>query len=160
MRVRDLDGRTWRVGRRWLPWRRRIRDAPDADMTGIAEHGDDLPSFFVLLLIGLAASFIVPILLLVIGIVLELALLFVLFPVVVLIRVTLRRPWVVQVIGPDGKVSRVEKVVGWRESGDRIASLAIELREHSTGLPSEPGSPSSRDDRFASPKWRRLFRQR
>ena len=31
MRVRDLDGRTWRVGRRWLPWRRAFRDVPDVD---------------------------------------------------------------------------------------------------------------------------------
>jgi hypothetical protein len=30
VKVVAADGSTWRVRRRWLPWRRRARDVPDA----------------------------------------------------------------------------------------------------------------------------------
>jgi hypothetical protein len=133
MRVRDLDGRTWRVGRRWLPWRRRIRDAPAIDPTNFGDLGDDPLSIAVLLLLGVVAMFVLPLLLLVIGVILELSLLVAFLPVVILFRVALRRPWVVNVVDPDGKISHVERVVGWRASGARVAVLAAGLRDYRVG---------------------------
>jgi hypothetical protein len=44
MKVEAADGSTWRVRRRWLPWRRRVRDVPDAplDIGTLARRVDDI----------------------------------------------------------------------------------------------------------------------
>jgi hypothetical protein len=134
VQVRDRDGRTWRVGRRWLPWRRRVREVPDFDfgwdLPDLGGLADDLPGFLVGLLIGLAVIIALPFVLLALGFLLEVSLLLALLPVAVLVRVALRRPWTVQVIAPDDSLASAEPVVGWRESGERVAARASTLREH------------------------------
>lgn len=133
MRVRDLEGHTWRVGRRWLPWRRRIRNVADWGDLGLPDLGglvDDLPGFLGVLLAALAVIIMLPFILLAIGAMIELSLLLALLPLAVLVRVALRRPWTVQVIAPNGSVVTAEPVVGWTASGERVAALAASLREH------------------------------
>jgi hypothetical protein len=132
VRVRDLDGKTWRVGRRWLPWRRRIREIPDVNDYSLPDLdiGDDLPGFLAVLAIAFVVIITLPFLLLAIGFMIELSLLLSLLPVAVLFRVALRRPWTVQVIAPDGSLAAAEPVVGWRESGERVQARAASLREH------------------------------
>ncbi|HET9657816.1 MAG TPA: hypothetical protein VFP72_20860 [Kineosporiaceae bacterium] len=132
MRVRDLDGKTWQVGRRWLPWRRRIRHTPDYwdfDLPDVGGLVEDLPGFLGVLVAGIVLVIALPFLLLALTSLLELSLLVALLPVVVVVRVALRRPWTVQVIAPDGALAVAEPVVGWRESGERVAALAAALRE-------------------------------
>jgi hypothetical protein len=72
--------------------------------------------------------FVLPVLVVVLGVVLELAVLLLLLPVAVGVRVALRRPWTVQVLGPDRSVRHSERVVGWRASGCRIRELAEDVR--------------------------------
>jgi hypothetical protein len=132
VRVRDLEGNTWRVGRRWLPWRRRIRNVADWDfeLPDLGGLVDDLPGFLGVLLAVVAVLIMLPFVMLAIGAMIELALLLALLPLVVLVRVALRRPWTVQVIAPNGSVAVAEPVVGWTASGERVAALAASLREH------------------------------
>lgn len=136
MRVRDLDGNTWRVGRRWLPWRRKVRHDPDVrdfDVPDIGGLIDDLPGFLAALVIGVVVVITLPLILLALTSLIELSLLLALLPVVVLFRVAFRRPWTVQVIAPNGSVTVAEPVVGWRESGERVQALARSLRGHRSG---------------------------
>jgi hypothetical protein len=134
VRVKDSKDRTWRVGRRWLPWRRRIRELPDAPFGLDAPSGDDPISAAIgLVLLVIGAIVLLPVLLVLIGLVLELVVLLALVPIVVAARIAFRRPWTVQVVAPGGKVVHTERVVGWRASTARITDLAERIRSAAWG---------------------------
>lgn len=121
MTVVDPQGRKIRVRRRWLPWRRRVREVESLDF-GAPDLGDDLPGVLLFLLVLIALPF-VAVLVLLLG---ELLLLLLLLPVAVLLRVAFGRPWVVEAV----EVTRgrpllwSEPVRGWTESGLRVHDLA------------------------------------
>ncbi|WP_425956933.1 hypothetical protein [Xylanimonas sp. McL0601] len=130
MKVTTPSGVTFRVHRRLLPWRPRMRevdptstspwDFPDLDLDG------DLPVVAVILL-GIAVVILLPlvaILLLFLG---ELAVLLLLLPAFALARMAFGKPWIVEVVAAGGVV-RAEPVVGWRAAGDRVRALAGELQ--------------------------------
>src|SRR5688572_21219369 len=52
MKVMDPQGRTVRVHRRWLPWRRRVRDIESLDAGGIDGPSGDDPISLALALLG------------------------------------------------------------------------------------------------------------
>jgi hypothetical protein len=119
MKVTDRQGRKVKVGRRWLPWRRRLRDidAPALDFGG----GDD-PISAVLAIVGLILA--IPFLLALVLLLSELFLLVLLLPLVLLVRILLRRPWTVEATH-GGKVLLSERVRGWEESGARVREIAV-----------------------------------
>ncbi|WP_210491229.1 hypothetical protein [Patulibacter sp. SYSU D01012] len=133
MRVEDQAGRTWRVRRRWLPWRRRIREVPDVGPD--VSLGDDPISIIIglfLLILAIPALIVLTVLLA------ELVLLVVLLPVVVLLRLAagwLGFGWTIEVWARPRdrrwfgwELDREEHVKGWARSRDRIRALADELR--------------------------------
>jgi len=121
-------GETYRVHRRVLPWRRRIREKPDWDLAS----SFDVPDVdhlgvvgAILLVIGIIIA--LPIIVLAFLVVGELLLLLLLLPLFVLARVAFRKPWIVEVTRKR-KVVHAEAVVGWGAAGERARMLADELR--------------------------------
>ena len=123
MKVVAHDGTTWRVRRRWLPWRRRVRDLPDLPFD-IGSVGDD-PISMILLAIGLIL--LLPALVVLILLVGELLLLLALLPLVLLGRGLFGLPWVIE-IRRGRRLYATERVRGWSEAGRRIDEIATALR--------------------------------
>jgi len=124
VKVRDPGGQVWRVSRRWVPWRRRLKGALDAAPDLPGGLGDDPVSAVVgLVLLVLALPFLV--LALLAGI--ELLLLLLVLPVALLGRVVLGRHWTVEV-RQGFTVVHEEPAGDWQASGVRIHELAAQLR--------------------------------
>ena len=138
MKVQAPAGESYRIQRRWLPWRRRARadaldwmpDLPGADV----DFGDE--SFALVIL----ALLLIPLLLVAAFIVGEVLLLLLLLPFFVLARSVFGTPWVIEVTRKR-KVVHVEAVEGWAESLQRIEHLATALRQ---------GDPPQGDLRLAT----------
>jgi hypothetical protein len=117
VKVQDPSGQTWRVTRRWVPWRPRWRDVdPTLDLS----LGDDLVSAIVLgLIFFVLTPIVVPLLLLPI----ELVLVGLVVPIAALVRVLFGRRWVVEV--RRGFTAIHEEQTGtWNDASVRIAELA------------------------------------
>lgn len=119
--MRDPQGQVWRVTRRWVPWRRRLKDsldsAPDLPFDGL---GDDPISAIVgIVLLIILLPFLV--LALVAG--LELLLILLVLPFAVLARVLFGKHWHVEVRRGFTPVHEVE-AGDWQASGLKIHELA------------------------------------
>jgi len=134
MRVMARDGREWRIGRRWLPWRpRRRRFKDDSGNFDLPFEFDDSVAGFLLVLVVVAAVVLIFLPLL------EILLLLVLVVTGAVGRFLFRRPWSVVAETDRPPPARLQwSVVGWRESGELIDEIAQELRSQS-GLPSPGG---------------------
>ena len=94
MKVVDPQGGTWRVSRRWVPWRRRLRVDGGPDIPGGGNLGDDPIS----LIIGLILFILVLPFLVIAGIaLLEMLLLLLLVPFVIAGRILFGRQWRIEV---------------------------------------------------------------
>lgn len=117
MKVVDPEGRTWRVTRRWLPWRPRRR------MVGPRlwlEGADGIAGFVIALVLGLVVLPVLSFVLLSGG---ELVLLVALLPIVTLARIAFGRKWWVE--ARLGFRAHWEQEVGsWAASGQRIRDVA------------------------------------
>lgn len=122
MKTKDPAGQTWRIRRRWLPWRRRARmpDWLDSPLNGVSGMGDDPLS---MLLIVLALVVALPVLLLALVISLELLLLFLLLPLFLLARIMFGHAWVVEV-RRGWSLYWAEPSGNWTESGERMRTIA------------------------------------
>lgn len=121
MKVQDPTGRTWRVRRRWLPWRRRSRVPDWMDGWGFPTGAGDDP---ISLLLGLLALIVViPLLIVAVLISLELLLLVLLLPIVLLARIVFGHAWVVEV-RQGWSLHWSEPSGNWSESGQRMRSIA------------------------------------
>lgn len=119
MTVQDPQGRTWRVTRRWVPWRRRVRDF---------DTGPDMPSGLgddpISMIIGLFfLILIIPFLLVAFVALLELLLLLLVLPFAVLGRVLLGHHWVIEARRGWQPVWE-EEVGDWKASAGRIQDVA------------------------------------
>ena len=141
MKVTSPDGTTWRVSRRWVPWRRRVRDTTDR-LPNLPEGGigDDPISLIIglLLLIVLLPFFL---LMLVAGI--ELLLILVVMPFAIVGRVLFGRHWTVEV-RQSWRAYSEEQVGSWRSAGVRISEIAESLQrgdvpEQNIGRPASTG---------------------
>lgn len=137
MKVMDPQGRTVRVHRRWLPWRRRVRDIEGLDAGGLDGSGDD-PISLALALLGVLL--LIPFVLGLVLLVGELFLLVLLLPAVVLVRVLFRRPWTVEATSR-GHVLWSEQVIGWNESEARILDIAAVYERGEGPFPLHAGRP-------------------
>ena len=124
MKVTSPDQVTWRVTRRWVPWRRRIRDTtdrlPDLPEGGV---GDDPVSMVVGLLLLVVM---LPFLLLMLAAAVELVLILAVMPVAILGRVALGRRWTVEV-RRGWALYADERVGDWRTAGERIREIAQDI---------------------------------
>lgn len=120
MKVTDRSGQKWLVGRRILPWRRRL---PIPDLGGGIDvdlgGGGDLAGILALIIA-------IPVLVFAAVFLGEVLLLLLLLPFFVLLRIAFKRPWTVDVrpAADRRKVAHVERVVGWRAAGERAQALA------------------------------------
>ncbi|MFI2104627.1 hypothetical protein ACH436_15125 [Isoptericola sp. NPDC019693] len=128
MRVTTPGGDTFRVHRRWLPWRPRMRDvdATSSSPWDLADLDGELPVVAVVLL-GVAVVVLLPLVLLTLLFLGEALVLLLLLPAFVLARVAFGKPWTVEVSN-GRKVVHAEPVVGWRAAGERARVLAAELQ--------------------------------
>jgi hypothetical protein len=142
VKVRDPAGQTWRVTRRWVPWRRRLKGSLDAMPDLPVGLGDDPVSavigivFLVILL---------PFLLLALVAGLELLLLLLVLPFAALGRIALGRHWTVE--ARRGFTIWWEAEAGsWQASGLRIHDVAASIERgdpppRTVGLTPEQGNP-------------------
>ncbi|UPK76944.1 hypothetical protein MU582_09975 [Nocardioidaceae bacterium SCSIO 66511] len=123
MRLTDSTGTRWRVKRRWVPWRRRVRDF-GYDIPYVSGMGDDPIS----MVLGVIAFIIaIPLLVLAFVAMLELLVLLLLVPIAMLIRALFGGAWPIEVFC-DGKLQGTEYVKGWRASRERMRAIMAQLR--------------------------------
>src|SRR4051794_23835008 len=121
-KVTGPDGRVWKLGRRWMPRRRRIGrvDVPDL---GVPDFGlDDLGAVIGAIVLAIAVVLLALVLFNVVAIAIELMIVIVLFLAGVVGRVVFRRPWTV--FAQTKNVSYHRNVVGWRASRRAIDDMA------------------------------------
>lgn len=125
MKVTDPSGQSWRVSRRWVPWRRRLKGALDGAPDLPTGLGDDPISAIVgiVLLIIL-----IPFLLLAAVAGVELLLLLLVLPFALVGRVAFGRHWTVEV--RKGWTPYWEVRAGdWQASTVRIHEVSSAIRE-------------------------------
>jgi hypothetical protein len=129
MKVVDPQGRTWRVSRRWMPWRRKTRFGSWGDGPVFSGSlGDDPISA----IIGVVLLILfIPVLVLGLVVALEMLLLLLVLPFAVMGRMLLGRHWWVEV--REGWTFAWEtEGGGWSDSGRAIDQIAQGLRQ---GMP-------------------------
>lgn len=140
-RVTGPDGRSWRIGRQWLPWQVRRREIDSDDTFHLAEAADDPLSVLALFALAVVAAVLLAFLLPLLLLGLEIALLTVLVPLLAAFRVLTRRSFTVTARERGKSVpAATQRVVGWRASGRVAVGWAEQVR--SGGQPSRlPWSP-------------------
>lgn len=138
IKVVDPSGREWTVRRRWLPWRPRWRGPGRLRNMWDGLNGLDL-------LGGFADDFFAPILSILLAIVVIVLLVFFVLPLAVflvevvltivivalatLLRIVLRKPWLVDAADASGEGhDYVWAVTGWRASGEAVDRIAAQLQ--------------------------------
>ncbi|WP_134738321.1 hypothetical protein [Nocardioides sp. 503] len=123
MKVQDPTGQTWRVTRRWVPWRRRLKGVLPNLPTGPG-LGDDPVS----MVIGVIFLIIlIPFLVLALVAALELLLLLLVIPFALLARALFGQHWTVEA-RRGFQIWYDEPAGDWQASGLRIHALADALR--------------------------------
>ncbi|WP_141014939.1 hypothetical protein [Nocardioides sambongensis] len=113
MKVRDRWGQTWRVTRRWVPWRRRLKGMWRGPFEMMPAGADDPISLIIFTVIAL------PLILLAIVASLELLVLLLVFPFAVLIRMLFGRHWVIEA-RKGFRIWWQDEAGDWRASGEQI----------------------------------------
>lgn len=122
MKVKDPTGQTWRVTRRWVPWRRRLKGTLDV-IPDTPTLGDDPIS---LVIGGLLLILMLPFLLLTLVAGLEFLLLLLVLPFAILGRVLFGRHWTIE--ARQGWHPTWEEPAGdWTESRQAIQDVATAI---------------------------------
>ena len=153
MKVVDRYDRRWKVRRRWLPWRRRVRDVPDVPIDGGGLGDDPISAIIGLFLLVLA----IPAIIVVLVLLAELLLLLVLLAFFVLIRLVLPVPWTIELWARPAKrrllgwhLEHEVPVRGWGASRTAIRDMAGEIATGDHGGRYVPPGARRRDD---APAW-------
>ena len=115
------DGSTWHVGRQWMPWKPRHRgpDVDAGDMGGIGDlGGDDIVGIVIGLLVVVAIVFLLfTVVIPLVALAVEIILLVIMLLWGIGTRVLLRRPWTVRAREKDGTRELVYKAKGFARAG-------------------------------------------
>ncbi|GAA3531557.1 hypothetical protein GCM10022234_30880 [Aeromicrobium panaciterrae] len=134
MEVVDPAGETWRVKRRWLPWRLKRRNPDDVVDVSDAAGAVDEPIGLVIVVVVLAVAVLAPVIFVLAFFVAEFLLLLLLLPLFVVIRGSLLGRWPIEAFKGKQLVAS-ESVRGWRASGDRMLEIADGIRMGQPPLP-------------------------
>lgn len=106
--------------------RRRIRDVDPLDAWTMPSlpTGDD-PISAILTVLGLIV--LIPVVIALAAALIEVLLLLLLIPILLLVRIALRKPWIVEVIGPD-RHYYTESVPRFAASGAHVQQIAASIR--------------------------------
>ena len=122
MKVIDPTGVTWRVRRRWLPWRVRPRDVDVSGGDPGVGSPDDL-ALGLAIVVFVVLLFLLPFLLVGAFLAVEILVVLFLLPLFLILRASRLARWPVAV--RQGRAFAWEESVrGWRASGKRIRDLA------------------------------------
>ena len=123
MKVKDPSGQTWRVSRRWVPWRRRVRGAFDwlPNLPG----GDDPIS---MVLSAIMLFLFLPVILLAVVAGLEMLLVLLVLPFALLGRMIFGRHWTIEA-RLDWTPVWEESAGSWSQSGRAIQDVATAIRQ-------------------------------
>ncbi|MBO9520797.1 MAG: hypothetical protein J7518_04590 [Nocardioidaceae bacterium] len=142
MLAQALDGRAVVVRRRWMPWRLRKRKVNPSNPLLAIDVADGVSGLLFSLVFGLVFALVIALFGSVILFGVEAVLLVaLLIPLLAALRILWVIPWVVEATNGD-TVLGVEKVRGWRDSGDRIREIAeayqrgedpFEVRDYAVG---------------------------
>ena len=124
MKVKDPSEQTWRVTRRWVPWRRRLKGVLSSMPDGPGSLGDD-PVSMVIGVIFLIVM--IPFLILAFVAALELLLLLLVIPFALLARALFGQHWTVEA-RRGFHIWYDEPAGDWQASGIRIHALADQIR--------------------------------
>lgn len=150
MIIEDPSGETWRIKRRWLPWRLRKRDLdiqPDGG-SGI-DGGDDLVIGLVVFIMMLLVVLFAPVVAVLAIFVAELMLLLLFLPLFVVLRAAFVARWPIEA-WHGKKLVHAEAVRGWGTSHRRMVELADNVRLGSWPVPSPDLRGSARFRRVES----------
>lgn len=128
MIVEDPSGETWRIKRRWLPWRLRKRK-PEQLIDGVPDVGgvDDIVAALVVFIVLVLVVVFVPIVAVLTLLVAELLILLLLLPLFVVLRATFVARWPIEVWQGE-RLVHAEAVRGWSDSHRRMIELADGIR--------------------------------
>lgn len=124
MKVHDPSGQTWRVSRRWVPWRRRLRGADTGGGLDLASLGDDPISLLVAIVVGVL---LLPLLLVGLLAILELLAVLAILPFALVGRMVFGRHWHVELrhgFRPHWEV----EAGSWSQSATTIHEVADQVR--------------------------------
>lgn len=119
VKVTEPGGTTVRIGRRWLPWRRRLRHLDDLDVPDVPLGDDPISAVIAVIMLVIALPFIA-LFAIALG---ELLLLLAVLPLALLVRVAFGRPWTVDVTR-QGELVLSERAPDWPSSTELIHDLA------------------------------------
>ena len=131
MKVKDPTGQTWRVSRRWVPWRRRLKDVLDV-VPDTPVLGDDPIS---LVIGGIILILMLPFLLLLVVAGLEFLLLLLVLPFAILGRVLFGQHWTIE--------ARRGWHPTWEESAGDWAQSRQAIRDVATAIERGHWPPSN-----------------
>lgn len=126
MKVRDHRGQAWRVTRRWVPWRRRIRGFWDLMPIRPSSGGMDDSGIFGVVVAVIFVVLAVPFLVFLALAVVELLLLLLLFPFLILGRMLFGQHWTVEARRGFSPWFEV-RAGSWTDSGQRIRDIAAAI---------------------------------
>lgn len=124
VKVKDPQGTTWRVTRRWVPWRRKVRGVLDRmpDFPGLGD--DPISAILGILFLIIMLPFLI--FALIAG--LELLLILLVLPFVALGRIIFGQHWTIE--ARLGFMPFWEESAGtWRESGEAIRNVAVAIEK-------------------------------
>jgi hypothetical protein len=138
VKVSDPTGQVWRVSRRWVPWRRRLKGWLGETFSWLSV-GDDVISLIFLVVVG------IPVLVVIVLAFAELLLLLLVLPFALLGRVLLGRHWVVEA-RRGYRIWWEEPGSSWAETRVRIGDVAADIERgvlpvHNVDPPAAPGAP-------------------
>ncbi len=123
MKVTDPTGDTWRVRRRWLPWRPRRRDVEGGDPGAFGASSPDELVGLILVVVILVLLILAPWILAGAFLVVEVLVVVLLLPLFLLLRVSRLARWPV-VVRQGRTLAWEESVRGWEASDHRIREIA------------------------------------
>jgi len=128
VKVEDPAGETWRIKRRWLPWRPRKR-SPDAlaDVADVGDLGGDFVVGLIIFVVVLGVLVFLPIVFVLAIFVAELFVLLLLLPVFILLRAGFVARWPTEAWRGDSLI-HAEAVRGWGRSRQRMQEIVDGIR--------------------------------